>query len=263
MKTTSTLKNILAKLESNSDVDAVFLTGSYALKNSDLSSDIDLVIIFKENKNNLRSLYEWIDGVFADIFFFDVADLNRISNSKSLDWNSMDGILVTWIQKSEIQLDHSGVLTSLKKKMLGTEQIGVTETEKRNHWQKINYNYVANKRYFQSKNLLYHEALELRLLYSTIDVICAFLALRDIPWRGEKKAISYIKNNEPKFYEEFGKYCKASLLNERFEHYNSMVLMTFTEKFRQWTEDDQIVIKKDQSVADRDDNMTQYIDSIL
>jgi len=259
----NSLKNILAKLQSNADVDAVFLTGSYALKNSSSSSDIDLVVIFKENKNNLRSLYEWIDGVFADIFFFDTTDLNRIKDCKEMDWNSMDGILATWIQKADIQFDRSGILTSLKQKLLNIEQTGVTETEKRNHWQKINYNYVANKRYFQSKDPLYHEALELRLFYGTMDTICAFLALRDVPWRGEKNAVSYIKSVAPQFYLAFEKYNKALSLDERFKHYNDMILMTFTDKFKRWTEDDRIVVKKDQSIPGTEDNATQYVDSIL
>ena len=39
---------------------------------------------------NLYSLYRWVDGIFADIFFFDMADMERISF-----WEKMMAMLWT------------------------------------------------------------------------------------------------------------------------------------------------------------------------
>lgn len=248
----NTLKETILRLKSNTYVDVVFLTGSYGLKASDASSDIDLVVILKENKDNIRSVFKWIEGVFADIYFFDIKDLVRldeiVEDVQSVDWNSMDGILLTWIQKADIQFDNSGKLSALRNKVLKIEKTGTTEKEKRNYWQKVNYNYVANKRYFESKKQVYLEALELRLLYSVSDLICAFLVLRDIPWRGEKNAVLYLKENTPAFYETFSKYIKSVSLDEKFGLYSDMVKMTFTDKYKQWTEDEVVLIKNDGSV---------------
>jgi predicted nucleotidyltransferase len=51
------LDEIIEKLKSNDDVDAVFITGSQTTQEAKSYSDIDLVVILKENKNELYSLY--------------------------------------------------------------------------------------------------------------------------------------------------------------------------------------------------------------
>lgn len=45
------LDKIIKKLKSNDDMEAVFITGSNSGKEAKPYSDIDLVIILKENKN--------------------------------------------------------------------------------------------------------------------------------------------------------------------------------------------------------------------
>ena len=259
----NSLSEIIKKLELHPDVDAVFLTGSHGTKTPKPYSDIDLVIILKENKNSLHSLYRWIDGVFADIFFFDEADLKRISSTENIDWNSPDGYLVGWIQKADIYFDHSGIITSLKKKVIFLQQTEVTKKDKQSYWQKINYNFVANKRYYESNDPLYHEALELRLLYSIIELICGYLALRNIPWRGEKSAIIYLKEQAPLIYSIFKKYTNTVSIEGRFKLYSDMVSTVFTDEYKQWTQSDQIVIKKDYSIADSEDGAVSYSHSLF
>jgi predicted nucleotidyltransferase len=256
------LNKIIEKLELSDDVDAVFLTGSHGLKESKPYSDIDLVIILKENKNNLYSLYRWIDGTFADIFFFDLTDLKRIETQAGRYENEMDPVFVRWLKKADIKFDKSNILTSLKQKMVGTEDI-VLEKIKKNLWQKINYNYVANKRYYESGDSLYQEALELRLLYSVIEVICGYLGFRNIEWRGEKWAVKYLKENIPDFYKLFQDYISATSLNGRFNAYSQMFDSVFTDKYKKWTEKNEVIIKKDFSVVDSNDFTASYIKSLF
>ena len=66
----SIFNTIIEKLKTKDEVDAVFVTGSYGIAQEKSYSDIDLVIILRKNTNKLKSVYTWIDGVFADIFFF-------------------------------------------------------------------------------------------------------------------------------------------------------------------------------------------------
>lgn len=251
------LDKIIENLKSNNGVDAVFLTGSHGRKEQQAYSDIDLVIILKENQHELYSLYRWIDGVFADIFFFDLKDLERIETQKGKYENEMDPVFVTWLKKGDIKFDKSGTLTVLKYKTSNTEDVGL-EKVKRNLWQKINYNYVANKRYFESNDPLYHEALELRLLYSVIEVVCGFLEFRNNVWRGEKDAIKKLKNNHSDFYEIFKSYLNSSTLSDKFKFYEKMVDITFINEYKKWTKEDKIIIKKDFSVAGINDSVTDY-----
>lgn len=257
------LEQIIEKLKTNPDIDSVFLTGSYATKEAGPHSDIDLVIILQENHFGLRSLYHWIDGIFADIFFFDLADLQRISSTKDIDWDSPDGNLASWIKKGEIKFDHSRILSALKKKVETLDQTGVVVKDKQSFWQKINYNFIANQRYSESADPLYHEALELRLLYSTIELVCAYLALRDIPWQGEKAAVSYLQKNAPNFYAIFKQYLQAQSIEERFATYAKMFSLTLTEEYGPWGQEDQIVITKDNLIASADDKINSYAMALL
>ena len=233
-------ENLIKKLRDNAEIDAVFLTGSYGREESKPYSDIDLVIILKENKNNIRSLYQWIGDVFADIFFFDIADLHK----KELDVD-----LLNWVQKSKILFDKSGELTSFKESSPVLKLTAVSEEEKLSYWQKINYNLIANKRYFESNDPLDHTALELRLLYSVIEVVCGYLALRGIPWKGEKQANKYLEENASEFYSISQKYFQAESLNDRFQAYSKMISLVFTDKYKLWTKDSKIFIKKDGAIV--------------
>jgi len=248
------LEIIINGLKNSDDVDAVFLTGSLGRKESKPYSDIDLVVILKENTLGLYSLYRWIDNTFADIFFFDLADVK----------NATDNLLAHWLKNADIRFDKSGATTELKKKANASERTPmVSIKEKQSFWQKINYNFVANKRYFESNDRLYHEALELRLLYSTIEVVCGYFALRDIPWRGEKNAVTILAAHHPDFYELFKKYSSSGLLKDRFLYYSQMVSLIFTDEYKQWTVTDKILIKKDLSIAKKDDPAIGYINNLF
>jgi len=257
------LDKIIEKLKSDDNVDAVFITGSYNTQEAKSYSDIDLVIILKENKNELYSLYRWIDGVFTEVFFFDLADLNRIVSSKNIDSDNFDAILLDWIKKSNIFFDKSGVLTELKSKASKIDISHQSNRSKKGFWQRINHNYIADKRYFDSGDKLYHEALEIKLFYSMEQVICAYFALRDIPWRGEKNAILYLKDNAQDFYKLFQNYTSATSLNERFEAYSQMFDSIWTDEYKKWTTTDKIILKKDFSVAKQNNSTIIYINSLF
>jgi len=135
------LEKIIDALKLNDDVDAVFITGSFGAKNAKPYSDIDLVVLLNENKMNLYSLYRWVDGIFADIFFFDMADMERISSLGKNDGNAMDGIFMSWLKKADIRFDKSGVLADLKNKTAADGATLVSKKDKQSFWQKINYNF--------------------------------------------------------------------------------------------------------------------------
>lgn len=236
---------VIEKLKSDDNVDTVFMTGSNHNNEAKTYSDIDLVVIFKENKDELYCLYDWIDGIFAEIFFFDLNDLKRIATSEKLDIESFDTILLDWIKKSNIYFDKSRTLTELKSKAQNIDTSQQSSKSKEGFWQRINHNYIVDKRYFDSVDSLYHEALEIKLFYSMEQVICAYFAFRDIPWRGEKNAISYLKENDSNFYQLFKNYTSAASLEERFDAYSKIFEAMFTDKYKKWTKEDRIILKKD------------------
>lgn len=251
------LENIIKKLENKHQVDAVFLTGSYGPDNKPYS-DIDLVIILDENKEKINSLYTWIDNKFADIFFFDHADLNRIENADILSANGMDAIFLTWLNKAVISFDKSGKLSTLKTKIDDlNKKVKILENEKRSFCHRINYNFIANKRYFESNDVVYHEALELRLLYSVSEIISGYFEFRDIPWRGEKNAIKYFKENDENFYKSFLNYTKAVKIGDKFKFYTEMFFVVFAGVHERWSIGDLLLQGKNQD-ANNNTNLRGY-----
>lgn len=257
------LNNVIEKLKSHNDVDAVFLTGSNAINKSKLYSDIDLVVILNTNKNSLYSLYRWTEGVFTEVFFFDLKDIERILSSKSIDSDHFDAILLDWIKKSHIYFDKSGILTKLKIKSPEINISNRSIRSKEGFLQRINHNYITDKRYFESKDPIYHEALEIKLFYSMEQIICAYFAFRDIPWRGEKNAILYIKDNAQDFYKLFKEYTSTSSLTERFQIYSKMFECVFTDVYKKWKQGDILVLKKDFSVVNPNEPTMIYLKSLF
>ena len=239
------------------------MTGSNHNDEAKAYSDIDLVVILKENKDELYCSYNWIDGIFTEAFFFDSNDLKRIASNNKMDSESFDAILLDWIKKSNIYFDKSGILTDLKSKAQNIDTLNQSDRSKEGFWQRINHNYIADKRYFDSGDKLYHEALEIKLFYSMEQVICAYFAFRDIPWRGEKNAVLFLKENSHEFYKLFQNYTSATSLKERFEAYSRMFNAVFTDKYKKWTKNDGIILKKDFSVADPHDSTVSYAKSFF
>ena len=243
------LPELINKLKAHRNVDAVFLTGSYG-EGSKPYSDIDLVIILRKNDLGLTSLYTWIDHKFADVFFFDHSVLARIETVQELSGNDMDAVLVSWLQKAIIKFDKSGQITDLSKRIDQlTDKITVSKIDRYQFWQKINYNLVANTRYFESNDPDYLKALEVRLLYSVSEVFTGYFSLRGLVWRGEKEAIKYLQQYDKKFYGSFIAYTQTSTLQEKFGHYIDLVNLVFPRGYQKWKTGDVFFQPKQQEKA--------------
>ena len=242
------LLETIEKLKIKDEVDSVFITGSQGDENKPYS-DIDLVIILNQNTDKIKSIYTWIDNKFADIFFFDLNDLDRITNSKKIKANSMDAIFLAWLKKANIQFDKSGQVTDLKNTLPNFESIiNFSESDKAQSWQKINYNFVANKRYFESNDTVYHEALEIRLMYSIPELLLGYFEFRNIAWRGEKDALKFLKENDLEFYNLFLEYTKSQDISSRFNCYSKMVKKVFVSDYAIWITGQIIAESKDDKI---------------
>ena len=73
----------------------------------------------------------------------------------------------------------------------------------------------------------------------------------------------YLKENAKDFYKMFQDYTSATSLAERFQIYSKMATSVFTDEYKKWTENDQVILKKDFSVVDRDDSVVVYLKSLM
>lgn len=257
-----TLDGYITNLKNHDEVDAVFVTGSYGLKEQHQHSDLDLVIVLQENTHNIRSVFQWIDGVFSDIFFFDHADLERISKTDEFSGNSMDAIFLTWLSKAKIFFDKSGKLTELKNNV-DNKKVSISTSEKDSVWQQINHNFINNTRYFHSNDPLYHEALEVRLQHSVVELLTGFVALNDMPWRGEKEAVQLIKERGSSFYAAYQTFLASADVTGRYNAYKEMFEHVAPPTYKPWLDTDVIVVPKDASISEADKRVqSEYWDRL-
>jgi hypothetical protein len=253
----NTLETIIKNLKSKNDVNAVFLVGSYAVGEQKPYSDLDLVIILNRNIKKIRSIFTWIDSIFADIYFFDITDLERISKTSSSPANSTDAIFVSWLKAGNIQFDKSNKTTILRAN-LENIQIIVPKDEQWSSWQKINYNYIANKRYYESGDPLYHDALNIRLLYSVAELLTGYFSLRGLQWRGEKNAVKHFREHDEDFFNNFINFTKATTIKEKFEAYNHMVMRVLPGNYKLWSKNDVIAIPSEATVPGEQSELIKY-----
>lgn len=233
-----TLNDLIQNLKSKEEIDAVFVTGSQGLGEQKSYSDIDLAVIFKENKEKLFSVFQFIDDKPADIFFYDSATLQKLISDEIIAANTMEGVLVSWLSKGDIVFDKSGALTSLKvryselEKKLEVPKIEVSKWESL-----INSGYIVNKRYFESGNQEYHELLEIKFLQDLYNIFMGYFEFRNIPWRGEKQMLRFMKEKDVEFYNLYTSCLKASSTKEKFEIYSELVKKVFYGGYGLWDKD--------------------------
>ncbi len=238
--------NIISdKLKANPDVDALLIVGSQGRNENKSYSDIDLVVILKNNALNIRSIFQWIDDKPSDIFIFDHSDLENIETSTELSTNKMDAVLLDWLDQGKIEFDKSNKITNIISKTPKIRsKLSIPESEAKSFQDKINSGYIINKRYFESNNPAYHETLELKLLQDITNVIVGYFEFRNIPWRGEKNAIKYLKNNDVDFYNIYTEYIKSTSISKKFSNYAMLVEKVFYGNFKLWNKDDIIPFSK-------------------
>ncbi|MEK7116611.1 MAG: nucleotidyltransferase domain-containing protein [Patescibacteria group bacterium] len=263
----NSLDKIIEKLKSNDAVDAVFITGSIGTKTNTSHSDIDLIVILKDNSKEIESIFTWFDGIFADIYFFDLENIKEIKESLFLPSQNpkikhkMNAFLYLWLKKGDIRFDKSGELTNLK---LLDKEIRVPQTQIFRSWNNTNYNSEANTRYFNSNDPLYHEALEIRLMYSVPQIVCSYLDFLGKPWEGEKKAITYLKECDTDFYNLFIKYTKATNLAERFSVYKQMTERVFSlnPKYKIWDKTE-IIAKSQKEQFENNNDLVEHWQNLI
>ncbi len=260
MRKLKQLNSFIQQLKNNDKVDAVFLTGSFGKeKDYSVDSDLDIVVILKQNPQNIQSVFTWIDKIFSDIYFFDLNFVKKILNKKILNSNSWEVLLYSWLQKADIKFDKSGITTKLKQRKIS---LRVPDEDKFNYWQKINYNYITNKRYFKSKKKIYHQALQIRLLYCVAELLNGYFILRDMLWKGEKEAIMYIKNKEKKLWKHFREFTKSTTIKDKFVCYEKMLNIVL-KGYPKWSKNNIIILSNQKNNFKQLNKLLKYLKKII
>lgn len=231
------LARLIERLKISPRVRGVFVTGSTATALTP-SSDIDLVVILDKNAVKIQSVYTTIENHFSDIFFFDVAFLRQLEAKREVPGNSFEGMVITWLAMGKIEYDPDKILQELRTKIdLKDFALIIPKQEQYDLWVKVNYNFIANIRYYRSNDELYRQALELRLAHSVVELVTAYFSFRNIPWRGEKAAVEYFRANDSKFLGVFQSYTTSATLEQKMRNYEKLFQWALHGEFRRWDND--------------------------
>lgn len=254
------LQQLIERLKSSPRVRGVFVTGSTAA-NSKPWSDVDLVIILDTNTVGLKSIYTMVENRFADIFFFDKKFVQDIISAKDVSGLDMRGMFVTWLTKAKIEYDPDGILENTQAKFKkDPPMLSVTEQEQRDLWVKINYNFIANNRYFKAQDPVYQQALAIRLSYSVVELMTAYFSLRGIPWRGEKAAVEYFQQHDPEYLGAFVVYSSVTSIESKMESYGQLFEKTLYGGYQKWDDNFIIPVSSDHAFSP---NLVEFWQELL
>jgi len=246
------LDTIVKILAAKNEVDSILAFGSAKTTDFKPYSDIDLVVVLDEKvEPKLSSCFCYIGQNISDVYFFYTDRIDELTSSQeTLDIYSIEGKLVYWLSTGEILCDKNNRLKTLKDKQIKPE---ITDSRKYADWFSINFNYAHNLRMYNSKDALYLQALEIRLLYATMDLL-QYLELRNIPWRGEKTAVRYLRENQPEFLSKFFACIRANGLDTQFRLYSELVKDTLEGIGELWDENTTAVVPAENYTAEIAEN---------
>lgn len=231
------LELIISNLKSKPEIDSVFVTGSHGIGEGKNYSDIDLGIVIN-TETDLKSLFQWVDDKPLEVHFFSRVQLERTIKSDHISPNDYEGLIVGFLEKADIKFDKTGTLQNLKNKY---EEIhkNLQVPQSKMIWFDgiINWAYVINKRYFDSDKPEYKESLEIKLLGDLDLLLKGYFEFRNIPWKGEKQVVKYLKENDPTFYDLYMLCIRTTSMTEKFPIYSDLVKRTYCGNYKLWNKE--------------------------
>ncbi|MEE4195171.1 MAG: hypothetical protein V2J07_08235, partial [Anaerolineae bacterium] len=186
----------------------------------------------------------WIDQQLGDIYFFSSEEVKNLLHCRKVDADTTLHKLLDWVRSGRILFDPEGCLAQLRD--MPREELVVNHSGSPAHqaWFGINFNFAHNRRYFNSGDERYRQALEIRLLYCLMDLLTGYFVLRELPWRGEKAAIVYLQDNDPDYLTLFLQAIRQSDLAQKFHDYAALVAQTMEGFGGVWARDEGSVLMK-------------------
>jgi len=219
-----TLEGVLAKLRSHPSVHAVLLMGSAANDTLHSHSDYDLAVVVDNAPPGLVAIDTFIDHRFAEIFCFSVAEVETLAAKESIQALSREDWLLNWVKTGRVVWDSSGLLERIKQRSEERLATVVAFETVYGTWHQLSYNLCTSLRYASSRDDLYLEALDVRLLHAVSEAFAGYFNVRRIPWRGEKAAIEWLREHDPEFLAIFRGFHQANNRDQRVRVYNDMVI---------------------------------------
>ena len=241
---------VVERLKASSDVLGVLAMGSTGQPSMKPYSDYDLAIILGKNAPALFTASTWINHQLGDLYFFSQEEITELLTQKQVTTDTFQKTLFDWVRTGTILYDPQQLWNQLRN--LAPQDIQVNGIADKIHasWFGVNFNFAHNKRYFNSDDERYREALEFRLQYCTYDLLIAYFTLRELSWQGDKSAIIYLQKHDPEFLALFRQTIRQNQLDDKFHTYSSLVEKVLIGYGGIWADDDCSVLMKNAPVEE-------------
>jgi len=195
------------------------------------NSDMDVLVLVKENSLKVQSVFLKDEGIFIECFIFDINDFLRIKNQIEIDSSYWDGIVVHWLQEPiKILKDTDKILENIIIQVK-SKSLVVKEEYKIKLIQNVSRELECLKRYHKNDKEEYQQAFILKFNYLVTQLLVLYLALRNEPWWGEKNALIYLKNQNSSIYENYLKMLKTTNNQEKMINLEQFLVELCTDGY--------------------------------
>jgi len=237
---TMTIDAVLAHLAASEVVDGVALRGSRMLQPSDQSTDYDLLVLVTERPLHIIQLFTHVEQRVADVFLMDVKAYDQvIKGDRQLSSSSPDGIFMRKLANAEIIYDRSGRI-----------QRGLEAASNGPGWFKVasysalyllwftqNFVLAHMKRMMHSTDPTYLTGVDMLMVSSLGATYRAYFEVRRLSWEGEKGAIRYLQDHDPKYLEVLRSCLKSGNREQKLLLYEELVTLALEPFGEVWNDD--------------------------
>lgn len=233
-----TLKGVIGRLMRHDAVDGIMLLGTTGTDRLTPTSDLDILLVLNDLPAPMRMVNTWIDGRLAEVYCTTVDAIERIV-ADGATWRdgTEEATLLVWLREGHIVHDRSGRL-EIARERAGNLSHPTLADEREIHeaWRKIGYNAAQIKRYLAADDPASQSAVDMRLLYSVAEVNLHYFTVRRLPWRGEKPAIHYWQDHDPKYLACFHRFSAETDRHRRVELYEELATRALAPVGGLWSE---------------------------
>lgn len=222
MTENQSLSDVFERLKKNPSVDGILLYGSGAHDPASPHGDYDIACVLNDAPQEIMGITTFIQGKFAEIFFYTPDEVKQALAAETVDLNVKAGWIANWSRDGQIILDRSGQLAQLKQSSNARKDV-VPDPLAYQSWFRMNYNLVQNRRYLNTGEAIYLEALDIKFLYCILECFIGYFNVRSIAWRGEKEAIKWLQERDADFYLLFQDAVRETSREKKFALYENLV----------------------------------------
>lgn len=236
-----TLEAVVARLGARREVAGLLLMGSTATDTLTVTSDYDLLVVFVEPPVPLRMVNTWVEGRFTEVYCTTIAVVDQLPSSAA-PLGSETWVLQEWVREGRIVYDPTGRLAVSQQALRQLAPAPtIPDADAYAAWREVGYNVVHMRRYLDSPEGLAPTVVDVRMLYSLMEVLLRYFTVRGLPWRGETAALRYLEAADGEFLELLESCLSEPDRPRRVEMYAALAARAVSPVGPLWGEGDTVV----------------------